>query len=147
MKVSRALKLKNKLAGEVAHFKAFLLAQNARPVKQPFDYNNAEVLANLRARLHELVKVKTAIAVVNSAIYEKIFQLAELKGPIAKLNELDTRQGIIVDHDHYRERAEVEYVAQIKKVEVDRLVAELQGQIQSIQEELDEFNHTHSVDL
>ncbi len=51
MKVSRALKLQNKLAGEMAHFKALLLAQNVRPVKQPFDYNNAEVLANLRDKL------------------------------------------------------------------------------------------------
>ena len=40
---------------------------------------------------------------------------------------------------------EVEYVAQLGKVDVDKLVAELQDEIQTLQDALDEFNFTRSV--
>ena len=39
MKVTKALKLKNKLAGEVSNLKQMLKIQNSRPTKQPFDYD------------------------------------------------------------------------------------------------------------
>ena len=50
--------------------------------------------------------------------------------------------------DRFAESAyEVEYVAQIGKVDVDKLVAELNAEIQSLQDALDEFNFNRSVNL
>jgi hypothetical protein len=40
---------------------------------------------------------------------------------------------------------EVEYVAQLGKVDVDNLVTELKNEIQTLQDALDEFNFTRSV--
>ncbi len=40
---------------------------------------------------------------------------------------------------------EVEYVAQLGKVEVDKLVAELTNEVQALQDALDEFNFSRSV--
>ena len=42
---------------------------------------------------------------------------------------------------------EVEYVAQLKKAVVDGLVADLEAEISALQDQLDEFNHTQSVQL
>ena len=53
MKLASALKLKNKLRGESTRLLNLLGEQNCRPVKQPFDYNNSEVLANLQVRLDQ----------------------------------------------------------------------------------------------
>jgi hypothetical protein len=148
MKLAKALKLKNKLAGDVARLKDLLGKQNVRPTKQAFDYNNTEVLADLRAKTEELVKVKAAIAAANSEIYDKIFRLAELKGLVVVLNGLDTRHGVFLEHGNYGgEPAEVEFVAQLKKVQVDKLVDEFQAEIQVLQDSLDEFNHTRAVGL
>ena len=94
MKLAKALKLKNRLAGELAQLKDLLAKQNVRSSKQKFDYDNREVLARLRAKLDELVRVKTALAVSNAEAYEKIFRLAELKGLTVTLGTLDTKQGI-----------------------------------------------------
>ena len=80
MKLAKALKLKNQLAGEVAQLKELLANQNVRSAKQKFDYDNREVLAKLRAKIDELVRVKTGIATANVDAYERIFRLAELKG-------------------------------------------------------------------
>ena len=75
MKLTKALKLKNQLAGEVAQLKDLLAKQNVRSTKQKFDYDNREVLARLRAKLDELVLVKTGLALANAEAYEKIFRL------------------------------------------------------------------------
>lgn len=148
MKLNKALKLKNKIAGDISRLKGLLTSQNVRPAKQAFDYNNSEVLAELRAKVGELVRVKTAIATANVEIYAKIFRLAELKGLVATLCALDTRQGTFLEQGNYGNSAtEVEYVAQLKRVQVDALVAEFQAEIQTLQESLDEFNFTHAVSL
>src|SRR5439155_17404587 len=85
MKIAKALKLKNQLAGDVAQLKDLLAKQNSRSTKQKFDYDNREVLTRLRAKLDELIRVKASIAAANTEIYDKIFRLAELKGLAATL--------------------------------------------------------------
>ncbi len=148
MKIAKALKLKNQLAGEVAQLKDLLTKQNSRSTKQKFDYDNREVLTRLRAKLAELVKAKAAVAAANAEVYDKIFRLAELKGLVTTLTGLDTKAGAFHEGRGFGEAAyEVEYVAQLGKVDVDKLVAELTTEIQSLQDALDEFNFTRSVNL
>ena len=146
MKIAKALKLKNQLAGDIAQLKELLAKQNSRSTKQKFDYDNREVLTRLRAKLDELIKVKAAVAAANAEIYDKIFRLAELKGLVTTLTGLDTKAGVFHEGRGVGEAAyEVEYVAQLGKVDVDKLVAELQDEIQTLQDALDEFNFTRSV--
>jgi len=148
MKIAKALKMKNQLAGEVAQLKDLLAKQNSRSTKQKFDYDNREVLTRLRAKLDELVKVKAAVAAANVAVYDRIFRLAELKGLATTLNALDTKAGVFHEGRGFADASyEVEYVAQLAKVDVDKLVAELNAEIQSLQDALDEFNFTRSVNL
>lgn len=148
MKIAKALKLKNQLAGEVAQLKDLLTKQNSRSSKQKFDYDNREVLTRLRTKLAELVKVKAVVAAANAEVYDKIFRLAELKGLVTTLIGLDTKAGVFHEGRGFGEAAyEVEYIAQIGKVDVDKLVADLTAEIQSLQDSLDEFNFTRSVNL
>ena len=146
MKLAKALKLKNKLAGEVAHLKELLAQQNSRSTKQKFDYDNHKVLAELRAKIAELVATKAAIGAANAAVYAKIFRLAELKGLATTLKGLSTKEGVYAESLGYAQSVEVEYVAQIKKSEADQLVAELEAEIQALQDALDEFNFTRSIE-
>lgn len=146
MKLTKALKLKNQLAGDVTTLKDRLSKQNSRSASVPFDYDNHQVLAELRKKLNDLVQVKSSIAVANAAQYERIFRLAEIKGLVALLKDLDVRHGVFKEGAGYVQAAfEVEYIAQLKKAEVDLLVAELEVEIVTLQDALDEFNHTHSV--
>jgi len=74
--------------------------------------------------------------------------LAELKGLVATLTALDTKAGVFHEGRGYAESAyEVEYVAQLGKVDVDKLIAKLRAEIQSLQDALDEFNFTHTAKL
>ena len=147
MTLAKSLKLKNRLAGDISQLKTRLTEQNVRSKQQPFDYENQAVLAELRARIGELVKVKTAIAVANAEIYDKVFTLAELKGLVNTLKGLGTQHGLFVDGSNYGHPVEVEYVAQIRKADVDKMVGELEQTMQEIQDELDRFNHTRTVEV
>ncbi len=146
MKLAKALKLKNQLAGDVAKLKDLLAKQNVRSSKQKFDYDNREVLAQLRAKIDELVRVKTELARANVEAYERIFRLAELKGLITTLKTLETKAGVFHEGGQFGAPGyEVEYVAQLDKVTVDARVAELEIETQALQDALDEFNFTHAV--
>lgn len=145
MKLAKALKLKNRLAGEVARLKELLTQQNSRSSKQKFDYDNHEVLAELRAKIDELVKTKAAIGAANAEVYAQIFRLAELKGLVTTFKALPTKEGVYAESLGYAQSVQVEYVAQLKKAEVDKLAEELETEIQALQEVLDEFNFTHSI--
>jgi hypothetical protein len=143
MKLAKALKLKNQLAGEIAQLKELLATQNVRSAKQKFDYDNREVLAKLRAKIDELVRVKTGIATANVDAYERIFRLAELKGLAATLKTLETKSGVFRERGSFGEPSiEIEYVAQFGKIAVDAEVAALEKEAQSLQDALDEFNFT-----
>ena len=147
MKLAKALKLKNQLAGQIGNLKEALKTQNSRPVQQPFDYDNQELWGQLRAKVDELVRVKTVIAVANTAIYERVFRLAELKGLITALGALETKQGIFRENEGYPGTAvTVEYRVQIPRQEVDRLIVGLEIEARDLQDVLDEFNATQEVE-
>lgn len=148
MKLTKALKHKNQLAGDLAELKLRLAKQNSRAATVPFDYDANEVLAAIREKVDELVAVKSAIAAANVAIYPLIFRLAELKGLAVSIKSLDTRQGVFKEGGGFSLNAsEIEYIAQIKQAEVDALVSDLEAEISAIQDELDEFNHSQFVSL
>ena len=128
MKLTKALKLKNQLAGEITELKERLTKQNSRAATIPFDYNTTEVLKSLHERIDRLVTVKAAIASANAAQYARIFRLAELKGLVALLKVLDVRHGVFKEAGNYTQSAlEIEYIAQLKKAEVDKLAAQDPG--------------------
>src|SRR5258708_7257101 len=120
MKLAKALKLKNQLAGEVAQLKDLLAKQNVRSTKQKFDYDNREALTQLREKIEELVRVKTELARANVDAYGQIFRLAELKGLITTLKALETKNGVFHEGGSYAQAtSEVQYIAQLAKVTVD----------------------------
>src|SRR5690349_760354 len=141
MKLAKALKLKNQLAGEVGQLQELLAKQNVRSARQNFDYNSREVVEQLRSKVTQLVRVKTAIALANVDAYEQIFRLAELKGLISALKALDTRSGVFHEGRRFGDRAhEFEYIAELSKVVVDSLVSDFEKEVQTLQDTLDGYD-------
>jgi hypothetical protein len=146
MNLAKALKEKNRLAAEVAQLTERLKAQNSRATGQAFDYDAHEVLRDLRATTERLVELKAGIAKANAEIYGKIFRLAELKGLAATLNGLETREGTFREGGGYGQpTVEVTYRAQLKQVEVDALLTEIEAEAATLQDELDAFNVTRTL--
>jgi hypothetical protein len=163
MKLSKALKLKNRLAGEVARLKAIVQARNVTEVGQEVVYDVKGIVErDLPAAIKNLVTVKAAIACSNGGTVEdakgitvdglqdtpywNIFLIAELKGMVELIRGLDTKNGKMTEYRGIRDAStSVEYVAQVKQADADKLVATLEKQIDEMQDTLDAFNATADI--
>jgi hypothetical protein len=155
--LSHALKHKNRLAGEVARLREIVQRENSRKESQA-------VRADVRAafdenvnRSRELAAFKGAIAAANAGItgadlgiYGKLNLQAELRGLIAFIKALNTREGEVVEQVGFLSRDEAirtVFIAVITRDEVDRLTVAFQNEIERLQDEIDEFNAITRIPL
>lgn len=147
MKLFSALKQKNRLAGELARIQTILVRENSRqqtgigqhgvhPKKEYLDQLTAELVGKRAA----LVALKAAIAVANVGIYDKIFEVAELKSQITWIDTLNTKSGVHYEYGYGDAPKDIYYVAYVDDVQRDKLKEEYQARINKIQDEIDEFN-------
>src|SRR5438552_8276870 len=137
--LAKALKVKNRLAGRLAKVQADIQAYNSVPEGQA-DQVNVPALMQTRAELvGALVSLKTAINDANREVQRDIYDLAEKKGMVEFLNGINTRHG--PQPAVYPSTTEVNYVAALKKADVDGLVLRLEKEIDQLQDRLDQFNH------
>jgi hypothetical protein len=148
--LAQALKQKNRLAGEVARLRLIVQRENSRKESKPSRTDVRKAFEESVARSRELAALKGSIAEANAGvvagghgIYGKLNLQAELRGLIAFLKELDAKEGEEVERVGFLSRDEATravYVAEIKRDEIDRSVATYQGEIEHLQDEIDEFN-------
>lgn len=141
MNIKTALKRKNKLAGLIAEEFAKATAYNSVIEGNIRPYTIRLVLADWQKLSQELVELKTSIHKANTPVYDKIFLLSELKGQIKSLRGLDCTSGKVISHYSIRSEADVIKTTEITVVEKDQLIKELSDQIDTLQNELDEFNY------
>ena len=148
MKLSKALKAKNKLVGEINSLKNRITANNNWEGDHFPPFDSKELYMELKKKIDELISLKTKIAVVNVSIYEAIFTIAELKGHIDFLRQVDysVREG--------KETLNVgmnaipivkEYHSYLNKIDIQKEIDTISEEIEEIQDTLDTFNHTTEV--
>lgn len=150
MNVNSALKQKNKLAKDISNKQVLLATQNVYKTKnaETQQYNTKNILGDIERMIDKLVETKAGIARANQEVYPKIFRMAELKGLAAALKMIPVKLGKESETVGYRgEIQEVEWASTLTNIEIDKKVAELEAQIQSLQDDLDKFNFTTEVQI
>jgi hypothetical protein len=143
--LAKALKVKNRLTGRLTKVQSDIETFNSVPVGQA-DQVNVPALMKLRDELvSALVNLKTAINDANRAAQRDIYDLAEKKATAQFLGGLNTRHG--PQPPVYPSTIEVNYIAAVKKSEVDALVLRLENEIDQLQDKLDQFNHDHKIEV
>jgi hypothetical protein len=140
MNIKQALKKKNKLVGMISE--EFNKASqynvvdegNARP------YSATEAIGKWMELTNELIVLKTQILKANLPVYDKIFELSELKNQVKHLRSLNCTSGK-VSGGRWGEGEPVMKHAEINVVEKDKIVKNLEARIETIQDELDQWNH------
>ncbi len=153
--LAQALKQKNRLAGEIARGREIVQRENSRKESQAARADVRAVFEENVARSRELADFKGVIAAANAGvvtgdrgIYGKLNLQAELRGLIAFVKGLNTKEGEELERVGFLSRDEATrtvYVATITRDEVDRLVAAYQAEIEQLQDEIDEFNATTRI--
>jgi hypothetical protein len=142
------LSVKNRLAGRLSQARSNIETYNSVLAGQRDD--NARATVDVRAEYERLlmlqeglVAVKAVIQRANTSVYEDVLRLAEKKALIQMLGGLNTKHGTEPGY------AGVEYCysATILKPEVLEMVRRLEAEIDKLQDKLNHFNATVTVEI
>jgi hypothetical protein len=136
--LAKALKVKNRLAGQIAKFNKAITTYNS--VQEGSEQPDVRAAYEARkAIIRHLVDLKTTISLANAPIQRTIYELAELKALVALLNSVSTRHGKSLEG--YANNP-ITYVAALRVGDVNAEVRRLEAAIDRMQDQLDTFNHT-----
>ena len=146
MKLNQALKVKNRLAGDLVRQQQILQRENARRSDSVSKVDRSKVWENILAISDKLGELKARIATANVGIYPKLERMAELKARIAYITGLHKRDGEEITFEGLqREKVTYTWTSEINQEKADALVAQLQEQIAQLQDEVDEYNATYEI--
>lgn len=146
IKLHTALKLKNRLAGEVARLQQVLSRENSRRDDNPSKVSRSDTDLALQAARAKLVAIKSATSAANVPIYPALAQMEETKAALSFYQGLNTREGVETISTHTGNLSLL-HTAYLNREAVDALVSKLQEQINSLQDEVDAYNAATTVNV
>lgn len=147
MKIHKALKVKNRLTGELKRLQDILQRENSRRNDNTSKVDCGELDIQIQTTTDKLVRIKAALAQANGPIAEKIYRLSEIKNRINFLNSLPTKEGEEVTLvGHNREKLVYNWTTYLNREAVDKKIVELQQIANTLQDEIDSFNASTEVE-
>jgi len=145
MNIKKALKEKNRLVKEIQDLHLRVATYNSIEVGNVRPYSAKESMELINQKSNELVELKTNIHRANAPVYQHIFRLSELKSMITRVKNLDCNEGSV--QDYYSRNRETPTVkeTEISIVERDEMVKHMEGQIEEIQDILDNHNQITQI--
>lgn len=144
MNIKQALKRKNKLLGEISEEFSKALRYNVVEDGNARPYSATEAIGKWMQLTNELIVLKSQIHKANLPVYDKIFELSELKNQVKLLRSMDCNSGKQTSGRWLEDKPVIKH-AEINVVERDNMVKQLEIRIEQIQEELDLWNHTTMI--
>ncbi len=142
--LAKALKLKNRLAGRLNKVQTDIALYNST-LKDNEKTVDVPELLKLRTQIVEsMIELKVKLFQANNEIQRDLIQLGELKSELTWLGGLNTRSGV-ERHDY--QNTNVEYVAILKKVDVDQRSKAIEKEIDTLQDKVDNYNYTKKIEI
>lgn len=151
----KALKVKNRIAGELARVRELIRRDNSKDVTDAseevlnkFIQMQNQLLAQEATLIDQLILIKTLVAKANVGIYEKISRMNELKSQIAFIRTLPTRMGTFDESAVYGGLPLRKiYHAVVNQNLIDGANKDFQRMIDQLQDEIDDFNASTFIEL
>ena len=142
MNVKQALKAKNKLVGEIKECYRILQTQNSIEEGNPRRYSVKKKLEDIGQLTDELVQLKTRLHRANASVYDKIFQMAEIKAIIKELKKMDVSEG--KQSERYGSVVSIKEV-EMNVIERDAIIKQYEEHVEKLQNELDIHNSNTNI--
>ena len=139
MNIKQALKEKNRLKGKFSKIQEKLKKHNVG-VGNERQYDPEKLLQELIKNAEDLVQLKSRIHRANSEKCELIYRLAELKSLAKVLQWIPTTTSWVNEGG-----VAVQRTAIIGEIKMDVIIEDIGKKIETIQDELDGFNHQNIV--
>jgi len=144
MNIKQALKLKNKLIKSISDNTKLLQEYNTVEVGNERPYSPVLLMGNITKSTYELIELKSKIHRSNAPMFEKIFEMSELKSNIKALQKLDCTEGKS-NRDRYRMESELVLTSEVSLVERNEIIREMEDRIEELQDEMDVFNSNTEI--
>ena len=148
MNISKALKVKNRLIGEVNRLQEIVRRENSRRDDNPSTVDVENAVLNLEATRIKLIALKGEVNKASAPISGKLAMLGEIKSQINFYNSLPTREGeelTLIGAN--REKLSFQWKAFFNKEKIDLFVKSQQEIIDQTQDEIDDFNARTQVNF
>ena len=142
MTLAKALKKKNRIAQKISTLQGEIQRENSARKDDLRKIDVNKLMTDLQAAKNDLIKLKIAIFIASTPQRDNILKLGELKSHVAFLRGISTTEGKVND---YGNDNEVEYTAVFDKLYIRTETERAEEEIDDIQDELDNFNHTAEV--
>lgn len=144
MNIKQALKLKNKLIKSISENTKLLQQYNTVEVGNPRPYSSTVLMVEISKATDELIELKSKIHRANAPMFEKIFEMSELKSAIKGLQKLECTEGKS-NRDRYRMESELVLTSEISLVVRNGKIKNLEERIEYLQDEMDVFNSNTEI--
>jgi hypothetical protein len=146
MKISKALKQKNRIAGKLSKLQSLLARENSRRNDKVYTADREDLLNQINATRSSLIAIKAAITVASAGIATQLATLAEIKSEITYYESLPTKEGVeTVNIGYSKETKDYTWESYITQAHVDKKTSYLQTQADALQDSIDEYNATTDV--
>ena len=141
MKLAKALKVKNKLAGEISQAQKLIEAANVVEGSNARPHDVRKIYSDMVFNQEMLAELKGRISAANVPIARRIFMMSELKGRIAFLRGMSTKDGEFMVEGRYGTDTKFrEYRAELTAAWVEEQVRAMSAEIERLQDEIEEHN-------
>lgn len=148
MNIAKALKVKNRLAGDLSKLQEVARRENSRRNDNPSQIDVDKIFGVLKQTSETLARLKASISRASAPIADKLAFLTELKNYINWVSCLPTREGEEkVSYGHSSEIAVYNWTAYLNRQNLDLEIESIQIKINALQDEIDEFNASTTIDL
>lgn len=147
MNIAKALKVKNRLVGEIARLKEIIKRENSRREDNVSKVDVNAISQELVKNQEKLIYLKAALGQATAPISRELAALAECKSDINHWNSLPTREGTeLINIGGNKDAIRLEWKATFNREVVDTEVKKLQNRINELQDYVDNFNAQSKVD-
>jgi hypothetical protein len=153
MNIAKALKVKNRIVGQMAHNANRLNTLNSievRTLSLPWEDYQKKILAireeTFNVLIPKLIRLKTAIQKANAGISDKLVELQEAKGILSFWKGLPEKEGFFASN--YSDNNELnEWKCAISPSEIEQEKKKVQDLINNLQDEIDAYNSVTKVEF
>lgn len=148
MTLARALKEKNRVAGRLAIVRGRIHRLNSWEEDIAPREGDVQALDAEASQLQQrLIAIKSAIAVANVKIAEKLISLSETKSEIEYVKGIPTKAGTFIDVTYGGAHITHTFTTVLSNQAVIQRCEELQAKIEQLQDEIDEYNALTQVEI
>ena len=143
--IAKALKYKNRLVERIKNATSNFLNYNSYPEGEECPVNPKTEWESRGQMTDELTSLKVALETACQPSRSKIFELSEIKAAIKTLQGLNVKEGSFVDYGRGEEP--IKWRAFMSHQQRDSLVMNLEKRLDSLQDEVDVFNHKTMISV